>query len=455
VRQRLATSYVLLLVLVLAALEVPLALVITIRDSERVALDRLADAARFASSAETAIVEGDDGSLRSELVRYDRTYGIAVALLDRDRTVLIYSRDETLPIGDAEVQTQVDRALAGEQTTGSGTVWPWRDGPLVVAAPVGRGGDTTGAIVVISPTVQLRADTAFAYLVLAAGGLLALVTFVVAALALARWTLKPVAELDAAVHTIAGGDYAARVPPHRGPPELRHLATAFNEMVGTVSDVLERQRAFVSQASHQLRNPLTALRLRVEELAEDAHGDEGQLVLQETDRLCTVLDSLLELASAERGKFGLERVDPDAVAADRVAAWRPLAEQRGAVLRHEPSGYRLTVQAVTTAVDQSLDALIDNALKFGAKNVTVKVLPDGDGAAVHVIDDGPGLTEEQRRLATERFWRAPTTQNTTGSGLGLPIVAVLVDTSGGRLELGAAEPHGLDARLWFPDGQVP
>ncbi|GIJ47589.1 two-component sensor histidine kinase [Virgisporangium aliadipatigenens] len=449
-RQRLAASYVLLLVLVLAALEVPLALVITIRDSERVALDRLADAARFASSAESAITNGDDGSLRSELERYDQIYGIAVALLDRQRAVLIYTRDDRLPTADPEVKSQVDRALAGEQTTGSGTVWPWQDRPLVVAAPVGNGGETTGAIVIISPTGELRADTAVSYLTLAAGGLLALVTFVVAALALARWTLKPVAELDTAVHTIAGGDYAARVPPDRGPPELRHLATAFNEMVGTVSDVLERQRAFVSQASHQLRNPLTALRLRVENLAEDAEGDEGRLVLQETDRLSAILDSLLELASAERGRFGLERVDPDAVAADRVAAWRPLADQRGATLRHEPSGRALKVQAVTTAVDQSLDALIDNAVKFGATTVTVRVRPDGDGVAVHVVDDGPGLTEEQRRLATERFWRAPTTQNTAGSGLGLPIVAVLVDTSGGRLELGPAEPHGLDAMLWFP-----
>jgi signal transduction histidine kinase len=67
-----------------------------------------------------------------------------------------------------------------------------------------------------------------------------------------------------------------------------------------------------------------------------------------------------------------------------------------------------------------------------------------------VIDDGPGLTDDQRRQATERFWRAPTDQNTAGSGLGLPIVAVLVETSGGRLELRSAEPHGLEATVLFP-----
>jgi signal transduction histidine kinase len=224
-------------------------------------------------------------------------------------------------------------------------------------------------------------------------------------------------------------------------------------MVSTVSDVLERQRSFVSHASHQLRNPLTALRLRVEDLSEAVPGDEGRSALQETDRLCEVLDSLLSLASAERGRFGLETVDADRVAADRLAAWQPLAGSRGVALRHVPAGRPMPVRAVTTAVSQALDALIDNALKFGARTVTLRVLRDGDGVAVHVVDDGPGLSEDQRRQATERFWRAPTAQNTAGTGLGLPIVAVLVDTSGGRLELRAAQPHGLEAVLWFPSGQ--
>jgi signal transduction histidine kinase len=195
---------------------------------------------------------------------------------------------------------------------------------------------------------------------------------------------------------------------------------------------------------------LTALRLRVEDLSDAVPGDEGRTALQETDRLAQVLDSLLALASAERGKFGLETVDADAVAADRITAWRPLAEQRGVTLRHEPADHPMKVRAVTTAVDQALDALIDNALKFGGTTVTVRVRSAGEQVSVHVIDDGPGLTEDQRRQATERFWRAPTDQNTAGSGLGLPIVAVLVDTSGGRLDLRPTKPHGLEAVLWFP-----
>jgi signal transduction histidine kinase len=450
-RRRLAASYVILLVLVLTALEVPLAFTVAVRDSQRMALDRLADAVQFASAAEIARTEEDYQALSIALEVYHSTYGIDAAVIDRDGARKAYTRPD-LPLDSAEVREQVSRALAGDQTSGSGTVWPWQTDPMVIAAPYGTAGETLGAVVTISPTNRLRAETRTTWLVMASGGLLALAVFILMALALARWTLRPVAELDAVVHHIAAGNYAARVPPQGGPPELRRLATAFNEMVGTVADLLERQRAFVSHASHQLRNPLTALRLRVEDLSDSLPGDEGRFALQETDRLTQMLDSLLELASAERGRFGIATVDATAVAADRVTGWRPLATERGALLRLEATERPAKVTAVTTAVDQALDALIDNALKFGATTVTVQVEAVDGEIAVRVVDDGPGLTEEQRRHATERFWRAPTAQNTAGTGLGLPIVAVLVDTSGGRLELSATEPHGLTATLWFPSG---
>jgi signal transduction histidine kinase len=460
-RRRLAASYVLLLMLVLAALEVPLAIATASGGSQRMALDRLADAVRFATVAEVAITGGDSPddtpeirrpdyeSLSTDLARYEQVYGIAALVVDRENHTLASSR-VGLTLNTKDARQQRDNALAGDQPDASRTFWPWGSEPMVIAAPIGSGGETLGAVITISPTGQLRAETTRVWLVLAVGGLLALVVFVLMALALARWTLRPIGELDSAVHDIAGGDYAVRVPAAGGPPELRRLATAFNEMVSTVVDVLERQRAFVSHASHQLRNPLTALRLRVEDLSEAVPGDEGLTVLQETDRLCEMLDSLLALASAEKGNFDMQTVDADDVAAERINAWQPLAAQHGATLRRVRADRPMKVRAVTTAVDQALDALIDNAIKYGATEVTVSVRPDGDGVAVHVADDGPGMSEEQRHKATERFWRAPTSQNSPGAGLGLPIVAVLVETSGGRLDLREARPHGLEAVLWFP-----
>ena len=456
-RRRLTTIYVLLLMLVLAALEVPLAITLAGRATQRLAADRLADATRFATLAEPALRSGELVELRAELARYHEVYGIDATVVDRERAVMASSNPQ-LPPTDGQVGQPLRRALNGEQATGGATVWPWSSAPYVVAVPVGSGGETLGAVVIVSPTGQVRAGQRTTWLVLAAGGLLALGASVAAGWTMARWTLKPVGELDAAVHHIDAGDYAARVPADRGPPELRRLAVAFNDMAAAVADALERQRSFVAHASHQLRNPLTALRLRVEELAEEMTSPAGraehELALREADRLAEILDGLLALARAERGRYRVADVDAAAVAADRIAAWQPLADHRHITLEYRPTPAPVTARAVSTALDQALDALIDNALKFAGPGgkVRVRVGRAGGGVAVHVTDDGPGLDEEQREKATDRFWRAPQAQNVPGSGLGLPIVAVLVDASGGRLELTSAVPRGLDARVWLPAG---
>jgi signal transduction histidine kinase len=455
VRARLTFIYVLLLVLVLVALEVPLAVALAGRDTQRLAADRMADATRFATLAEPALRAGEVAGVQGELGRYDELYGVRASLLDREGRVVAGAAVDSGP----GVRRQLRRALAGEQADDDGTVWPWRGRPYVVAAPVGSGGEVLGAVLVVSGTAAARSRTGLTWLLLAGVGLASVAVSVAAAGYLARWSLRPVAELDAVVHHIAAGDYAARVWAHGGPPELSRLTEAFNEMADLVGDALERQRAFVAQASHQLRNPLTALRLRVEDLGEDLTSDwareEHRLALAETERLGHVLQSLLALASAERGRYVTESVDAAAVAADRVAAWQPLAVHRGVALGAETPPGRAPVRAVSTALDQALDALIDNALKFagaGAR-VEVRVVPSDGGVAVHVVDDGPGLDAEQLARATERFWRAPAAQNVDGSGLGLPIVTVLVQASGGRLELRAAEPRGLDARVWLPAGE--
>jgi len=253
---------------------------------------------------------------------------------------------------------------------------------------------------------------------------------------------------------VAGGALDARVPVDSGPPELRRLARSFNAMADNVADAFGRQRAFVAQASHQLRNPLAALRIRLDNLADhvDAGGlDEHRETLDEVDRLGLILDGLLALASAERGQHGCRVVDAAAVADQRVAAWQPLAERREITLRRTGAA-RADARAVVTGVDQALDALIDNALKFAVPGATVlvDVKPGIMSVDIDVVDDGPGLSADERRLAAERFWRAPKAQNVDGAGLGLPIAAVLAEVSGGGLRLLPVSPHGLNAKLTFP-----
>ena len=228
---------------------------------------------------------------------------------------------------------------------------------------------------------------------LAGIGLLAVLACVSTAFGLAGWVLRPVTELDAATHEIAEG----AAPPGSGPgsarPSCAGSATSFNDMVDAVSDVMDRQRAFVAHASHQLRNPLTALRLRVEELGPSLTDPDGRaehrLALEETDRLATVLDALLTLARAEREENQRVTVDAAAAAASRVAAWLPLARHRAVALRLDPGEAPAYARTVPTAIDQALDALIDNAVKFSGAGgeVTVTVRPgrrrDGADRAGH------------------------------------------------------------------------
>ena len=462
-RRRLTASYTLLLMLVLVALELPLAITLASRETQRVAADRLGDAIRFANLAEPALRSGDSSDVSFELSRYRELYGIGAAVVDPDGhgvvTALGGSALRGFGLDSAPVRRQVRRALAGQQAGDDGTIWPWRSTPLVVAVPVGSGGEYYGAVVIVSPTRGLAGAVGFMWTVLFGGGVLVLIAGVVAAWSFARWTLRPVAELDSAVNHIGAGNYQIRVPVHRGPSELRRLANALNQMTVTVADLLDRQHAFVSDASHQLRNPLAALRLYVEELGPELTTAEAiethRLALEEVQRLCQILDSLLALARAEGGHARLEPVDVGRCAQARVEAWRPLAQRREVLLNYVPPGRTVVVRTVPTALDQALDALIDNAVKFCSRGCEVVVRVEAllrpvTAVAVHVVDTGPGLTPGQRERALERFWRAPEVDEVQGSGLGLPIVSVLIEASGGRLDLLPVVPHGLDACIWLP-----
>ncbi len=453
-RYRLVGTYLALLTLVLLALEIPLAANVAASDTQAMVIDRNVDAARFASIADPALRTDETVTLAEELRRYYELYGISAAVVNRDGR-LVATAGDVQAFHTAQVQHWLDQALAGERVGAGRTVWPWQSAPLVIAVPVTTAGEVVGAVITLSPVNKLHASINRAWAEIAGGGLIAGIVFVAVAIVLTRWILRPVAQLDGAVHRISAGALDTRVPSEVGPAELRRLARSFNTMADDVTEALDRQRAFVAQASHQLRNPLTALRLRVEDLGmfiTDPGGrDEHRLALEEVDRLHRICDGLLALAQAERGRYRTEPEDAAATADARVAAWQPLAQQRDITLRRTGPA-SAPVRAVPTAVGQALDALIDNALKFAGPQATVvvSVRSEEHHVALHVIDDGPGLADAERRRATERFWRAADAQNIDGSGLGLPIAAVLVTASGGDLELLAAQPRGLDARLRFP-----
>ncbi|GAB2855130.1 HAMP domain-containing sensor histidine kinase [Actinoallomurus bryophytorum] len=456
--RRMLVLYASLLLLVLAALEIPLAVAVAARDTQTLFIDQLNDTARFASLAEPALRSGEMVTLRAELTRYDSLYGIAAAIVDQDGRIVISSRPG-LSLGGA-ARSRLRAALSGDRSGIEEVVWPWRRAPLVVAEPVGRGGEVVATAVTIAPTGAVRSRITTRWTELAAAGLAALLGFGLAAVPLTRWVLRPVRELDEVTGELSAGQWQARVPVTTGPAEMRRLGEHFNTMAAAMSRILEQQKSFVSYAGHQLRNPLAALRLRVENLAPHlppAGERDLELAIDEAGRLGRILDGILALVRAEGGNYRICVVDCGRVARERVTAWR-----------HDSSGVRLRCRGATHAaafavqggVGQILDALIDNATKFAGPDATVTVTvsrphrpADGLGepvVGIDVVDDGPGLSEADLASATQRFWRGAEHQNVDGTGLGLAIAGALAEASGGVLLLGPARPRGLHARVVLP-----
>ncbi|PYC76953.1 histidine kinase [Streptomyces tateyamensis] len=465
-RTRLLGILLALMLGVLAALGVPLAGSMAAGEQSRVVIDRMDDVARFAQELPTqGLPSAGDGvdppqlrALKAEVARYQDLYGVRTGLFLPDETPLAvapagWQLPNSGPAGQA-----VQEAKDGRRSHNPPQVWPWTpERTLTIASPVVRDGDVVAVVVTESPTGPLRARILRRWLWLAAGESVAMAAAVLLAVRLTEWVLRPVRTLDRATHDIATGRMNARVASVGGPPELRRLADSFNEMADHVVIVLDQQRAFVADASHQLRNPLSALLLRVELLGlelPEGHETELAQVREEGTRLARVLDDLLGLATAEGSRPEPEPVDLTALVLARADAWRPVARQRGIRLS---CGAVTQLKAWTDPIGfgSALDAVLDNALKFSPSGGTVALTlhSSRQEAMVTVTDDGPGLTEEELARAGDRFWRSPRHQNVDGSGLGLSIARTLLLAGGGSLEFAPADPHGLAVTLSAPRQQ--
>ncbi|CAM5427894.1 ATP-binding protein [Streptomyces coeruleorubidus] len=461
-RTRLLPLLIVLMAAVLLALGVPLAVSLAGAQQQKVVVDRIDDTARFAALAQfvtdsptgtaSAFENERLATLSSELDSYYKVYGIRAGVFYRSRIAMAHAPAGWSLPRQGEVRDAFDEALLSRRSHDPRQVWPWQRGNLVVASPVIRDGDVVAVVVTDSPTGQLRSRTLHGWLVIGAGEFAAMLLAVGAALRLTGWVLKPVRVLDATTHDIATGRLKSRVAAAGGPPELRRLARSFNEMADNVEDVLEQQRAFVADASHQLRNPLAALLLRIELLSFELPEGNQEIasVQSEGKRLAQVLDDLLDLALAEHTEADLKITDIGELAAERVAAWSPTAEAKGVHLVGDcpPT----TAWADPVALSSALDGVIDNAVKFTpeGRTVEVTVASNGDTSTVVVTDEGPGLTDEELARIGDRFWRSSRHQNIKGSGLGLSISRALLAAGGGSIVYDRHEPHGLKVTVAVP-----
>ncbi|MCQ4082939.1 HAMP domain-containing histidine kinase [Streptomyces sp. RB6PN25] len=474
-RSRLLPLLLVLMAAVLLALGLPLAAEFASSQQQQLIVDRIDDTTRFASIGQFVTERGTapdavaaDSSerlrtLRIELARYQDLYGINAGVFYRDGAAMADAPRHWRTPEQITADPAFQEALAGRRSHNPAQVWPWQRGRITVASPIVQDGDVVAVVMTDSPTGAMRSRILHGWLLIAGGEIAATAVAVLVAIRLTGWVLRPIRVLDRATHDIATGQLASRVAEAGGPPELRRLARSFNEMAANVEQVLEQQRAFVADASHQLRNPLSALLLRIDLLALELPGGNGEMerelesVREEGKRLATVLDDLLGLALAEHVRTETRITDIAELAAERVAAWRPVAEQESVPLEYRApdraADGTVTGWADPTALSSALDAVIDNALKFTPEGEKVTVCVSARGSntvAVTVADGGPGLADDELARIGDRFWRSPRHQNVDGSGLGLSIARVLLAQGGGAITYAHNTPRGLSVTLTLP-----
>lgn len=507
--RRLLASYLALTLALLAALEIPLALSYQDRLEAEITASLQRDAFVIASYAEETVEGTGSADLQTYATNYSNDTAARVVIVAADGTALADSdpvrQNENFSTGREEITA----ALAGRMTAGTRHSDTLDNDIFYVAVPVASGGKVYGAVRITYSTDQIHDKVRMYWVNLAGVAVVSLLAATAIGVALARWVARPLREVQDAATGFGAGDLTVRAPTDAGPPEVRRLAASFNDTASRLQQTVTAREQFVADASHQLRTPLAALRLRLENVQQENAAQQGLLAevgadtdfvgqdldaaLDETDRLTRIVDGLLALARADRTDVtgSAEPIYLAALLDERVAAWDELARERDVQVHAEVTDRR--VLATRDRLTQVLDNLIANAVDVSPAGSAVwlrvtdeartadgaapggagldPATPDGatpDGArpetlggapepwiAVHVIDQGPGMTAEQRARAFDRLWRADTAGASHasplgGSGLGLAIVHKLAQADGGEVELRAAPEGGLDAVVLLP-----
>ena len=449
--RRLLVAAVGMTAVVLATLVVPLGIANSRAERRDLEAKVERDAQALASIVEEGLERRDPRVLaagRRIADAYEARTGGRVVVVRRDGVAVI---DSEGGVGRSFLsRPELGAALAGRVTVGTRSSRTLGTDLLYVAVPVASSGTVHGAVRVTYPTSELDRRVRRFWLVLGAISAIALAAAAAVGVALARWASRPLVQLEAAAELAGAGDLTVRAPVE-GPHEVRSVATAFNAMVARLEELLGAQEAFVADASHQLRTPLTGLRLRLENLERDvgAGGAESlAAATAEVDRLSGLVDGLLAIARADHAAPPPAELDLTSVARERVDAWAALATERNIALALVPATPAV-VRAGRDRVEQVLDNLLSNALEAVPAGGTVEVSTAvaGSHGELRVRDDGPGMSDEEKRHAFDRFWRR---RPTAGTGLGLAITRRLVEVDGGSIHLEDADGGGLVAVVRLP-----
>jgi len=446
-RGRLTIAYAAALAAALIAFA---ALALTVLDAtQRVALDaQLATMAR----ASEAIVDTKHGRLSvdaNDRVQFETiSSGKAASAVFRDDGTVLMST------------TAVPRAVAARAREASASVYQTlsaEGGERLYDAPIIVRGRRLGTIAVwrdVGSIGELDRSVGLAFA-------LAIPIFVgVATLsgsAIARRALAPLERMAVVASEIEATDLSRRLGP-AGDGELGRFAAIFDRMLDRLQQAFERERRFTSDASHELRAPLSVIRVEAElalrkERSSAEYCDALATIADEVDALETLTEDLLAAARAEELPGELAETVDLAATADHVA-------QRLSLLAAE-RGVRIVRNAIGAAhvagnpdrLARAVMTVTHNAVRYAREGGTVEIRVAGDGARVDLLvrDDGPGFSDAALRHATERFWRDDDDARAAGgTGLGLAIARAIVEQAKGTITLANAPGGGALVQLSFP-----
>lgn len=381
------------------------------------------------------------------IVETRRARSDELARLEREADEVAAALDDSIERGEVPTAAQLTKLVPPGRAVfirhrgvrvRAGTVPP---GPVLVGHS-GANQGTAVTIVISSDGVDDRQRDVW----LLVAGLIIAGTAAAAGLAVlqARRLTRPIDRLVATSEQLGSGDFSARTGP-LDVPELDRVGRSLDDAAAQIARLVGRQREFAANVSHQLRSPLTGLRLRLDELA--AYGEDPETRTREvaaaqdvTDRLERTVTDLLTLARA--GTAGTPAaVDLARLARQHATRWGPAFARAGRTLVLD-ANTPVPVRVTPGGVAQALDVLVENGLRHGRGRVTITAASDQEGAILAVGDEGPGIGPGDEELVFDRD-----VSRSGSTGLGLSLARALVEADGGRLLLARARPPRFEIRV--------
>ncbi len=275
---------------------------------------------------------------------------------------------------------------------------------------------------------------------------------------LSRNFLNRISAINKTSLEIMDGDLSMRLPTSSNNDELNQLSLNLNNMLDRLNKLMIGMKGVSDNIAHDLRTPLNKIRTNLEVTLMsnpnlESYRETLKEVIEDVDGVINTFNSLLAISRVDSGSVSLkkEKINIKNLIEDIIDLWEPLSEEKGIVLNNECK-IDLYLAGNKNLLSQAISNLIDNSIKYGSDNNIVNVgsKKDKDNIIIWVSDNGPGIQEKDKEKVLDRFVRLDTSRNTTGTGLGLSLVASMIKFHNGTIDLLDAKPKGLIVKLQIP-----